>query len=278
MELRGMNLGIERAFNAQIMAGNKSQNIRQSVVDAAGKVEAILLPFIAKVNDIEGNPSLTAHGKQGELKLAQGVVRGQLAVLDPRGQLRTEQARVDGEIVNAVVRAKGFTKSGERLGSSDPIVILTETIQAQEIRQFFAQHRKDGREAHQKRMEQARKQSIFLDDEERIFEDPLEKSFLAACKDFTPEAKAFINAIERTPYGVKMLDDSIIEHGNELLKQSVAGGFCDVRNNLEMEVQCLDHVFAQAADIASKLKSNQPLNQPYIATPDHVREAVGAEA
>lgn len=262
MKLQRMSLAIERAFNAQSRAGNKNENIKSQTIKITQDVENALLEFIAEVGQIESNTDLTPSGKQGRVATATGQIRGQLALLDPRAQLQYERTQVDGKIINAVARAKGITKSGEYM-NTDPMTRLAETIQAQEIRQFFLRHRKDSRAAHLEMLAQAKRNSIFLTDEEREHVDPLQTAYLAACKGFGPEARVFINAIEKPPYGVKMLDDETIEKGNELLQQAVAGDFVDVKADISTQIEMADHVFSLAVEVITKPKANQPRDESY---------------
>lgn len=269
MKLQRLNRALERANNQWIYAGFRDDNTRARTLNHAGKIEDVLLKFVAKAAAINANENLTVKGKAAELRLAQGMAKGDLHVLDDRIKLAAELTRLQAETINAVVKAKGRTISGEPLGSSDPIVRLNATLQAQEIRAHWKQARQDAREEHINMLAQAEKEGILLSDQQKAFRDPLAAAYLAACETFTPQARSFIDAIENAPWSLRLLDDDVLVQGEELLKRAVAGDFIRAAEANAAESTAIEHLLEAAVEVLESPASNPPFQGDYILQPDN---------
>ena len=183
------------------------------------QVEALLKSLEshhAQVQGIQSNDRLSAMAKQEDTAKQEAMTRKNLAAILDQPGLEANVKRLEAEMINVIARTRKQYTTGR-----DPMELLLDRLDQQEARREARRIREEAKQAHQAKLEAAKRDGITLTDEERQFKDPIAALWLEACKTYDQDKENFISALEQTPLGVPFLDPETIAQGQEAIKQVV---------------------------------------------------------
>lgn len=249
-KIQRLSLGLQNANNLRLNLGfRENRELYDAIAAEAANLEGHLLKFINDCKNASSDKNLSAAGRQAKIAELRDEIVGVLAKADKAASMDAMITSMRGDL------SKRAEKQREKNRDADSVLNF---LRASEVRRYLFELRESAKAAHEKKL--ASTSSSLLSDQDRVFIDPVEALFAEACTNYDVDKEAFLLAVEKPPFPMRVLAPEIVQQGLSALECAVTPELATAIDQQTIKRAMYGEVMKQVADIVER-----PLSQAVLS-------------